>query len=165
MKSFDGPVCPQPLLLSIKPEYSRKIFAGEKGVELRRTRPKLRGSRLTFVYSSSPRKAIVGGFSIKEVLEAEPEVIWSEVGSTSGISRQAFSDYFHGCETAVALVIEDVFRFADAIELGELRAQWPGFHPPQSYRFISPDMKLTGEVLKKLRVVAEVLRESPQLSH
>ncbi len=53
------------LLLSMQPEYAKKIFNGEKTVELRRVRPKLIAGDLVLVCASCPQKALLGLFVVE----------------------------------------------------------------------------------------------------
>ena len=51
-------MCKNFLLISIKPEYAQKILDGEKTVELRKTRTRLKPGDIVLVYVSSPQQVI-----------------------------------------------------------------------------------------------------------
>ena len=51
---------PNTLLISIHPEYAKKIFEGTKRVELRRIQPKIFEDDLVVVYVTSPVKRSFG---------------------------------------------------------------------------------------------------------
>ncbi|HEY9294972.1 MAG TPA: hypothetical protein VIQ31_01115, partial [Phormidium sp.] len=60
------------LLLSIKPEYAKKIFKDQtKKVELRRVRTRLTEGDIVLVYVSSPEKVFVGSFEVEGVIESK----------------------------------------------------------------------------------------------
>lgn len=123
------------LLLSIHPKHVDAILAGTKTVELRRRRPRVDiGSAL--IYATSPRMELAGMFQIRSVTCSNLESLWQLTRERAAITRQQFDDYFIGLETGVAIQISDVIRFPNPIPLDTLRAEWPGFHPPQGFRYI-----------------------------
>ncbi len=124
------------LLLSIRPEFADKVFAGTKTVELRRIRPKVAIQDLVLVYASTPVRAIVGAFRVREVIEKSPAMLWKEVRDHAGITRRQFDDYYSGAPKAFGIFLSSVRRFHQPVELIRLRKLWPGFHPPQSYRYL-----------------------------
>ncbi|HVZ81764.1 MAG TPA: ASCH domain-containing protein, partial [bacterium] len=115
------------LLLSIKPKYANKIFSGEKTVELRRTKPNLKRGDIVAVYVSSPIMALSGEFEVDEVLEREPEELWSEVGEESGIEKNEFKNYYRGAEIAFGIKFKKVVNFKQPVPLSNLRKTWTGF--------------------------------------
>lgn len=124
------------LLLSIKPQYASKIFSGEKTVELRRTKPNLKRGDIVAVYVSSPVMALAGQFEVDEVLEREPEKLWSEVREESGIKKNEFESYYRGAEIAFGIKFKKAINFKRPVPLSNLRKTWIGFNPPQIYRYL-----------------------------
>ena len=124
------------LLLSIRPEYAESIFGGIKRVELRRLRPKVSRGDWVLVYVSSPTKALVGTFEVEGVIEERPHVLWTIVGEDAGLSRKRFKQYFAGADFGYAIKVGRIRLFRKAHSLAQLRARIPGFHPPQSYRYL-----------------------------
>lgn len=57
------------VLLSIKPEYAQKIFAGEKKYEYRKRIFKRNDVDMIVVYVTKPVGKVVGEFEIAEILE------------------------------------------------------------------------------------------------
>lgn len=127
----------QLLLMSIKPEYAEMLFSGRKTVELRRVRPAVRGGDWVLVYASSPRKALLGAFQVECVVEAHPGEIWERLGAQTGISHEAFHDYFEGSLSGVAIHVGETVRFAEPPSLDKIRESIPGFHPPQCYSYLA----------------------------
>lgn len=125
------------LLLSIRPEFAHKIFMREKTMELRRTRPTVQPGDWALVYVSSPRKAIVGAFEISDLIESSPKRLWSRAALSAAVTAEQYADYLDGAHRAFGICISRVKRFLRPVDLVELRLHIPGFHPPQSYRYLT----------------------------
>ncbi len=125
------------LLLSIRPGHAKKIFAGEKTVELRRVRPRIAEGDQILIYVSSPVKALAGVCRVHQLLEGAPEQLWPRVRDHAGMTRQEFNTYYAGAEMGFAIVLQTVGRYSNPVTLDTLREQWPGFHPPQGYQYVS----------------------------
>ena len=69
----------RPLLLSLKPCYADRVFAGLKTVELRRRIASHITNRDVFVYVSSPVMELRGGFRAGAFWHGPPEEIWAKV--------------------------------------------------------------------------------------
>ena len=132
------------VLLSIKPEFAEKIFAGEKHFEFRRRIFRSDDVHSAIVYSSSPVRSIIGEFEIDGLLKACPSDIWAETKATAGITREFFEAYFAGRDIAYALVIGKRRRYQTPIKP---KAHNPSFVAPQSYRYVG-----SGEARKWLQI-------------
>jgi len=126
------------LLIPIKPKYAEMLFEGVKSVELRRTRPRIGQGDIVLLYVSSPTKAVVGAFEVENVIEMPVEDLWPLVEGAAGLSKTEFDVYFDGTSKGVAISLSRIVRFYRPVFLAELQAHWPGFHPPQSYRYLEP---------------------------
>jgi predicted transcriptional regulator len=124
------------VLLSIKPQYSQKIFSGEKKYEFRRRKPKCAVDRV-FVYESSPAKNIVGWFSVKHVLVGSPE-------EASGIEKSNYFSYCRGRDIVYAFEIDEISKFAYPMDPFELFCD---FKPPQSFLYL--DGSKIDEIIEK----------------
>jgi len=143
--SSDGYV----LLLSIQPRYAELIFNETKKAELRRIRPRVDRGDFLFIYVSSPEKVLLGSCEVKEVRQSSPDSLWKLVNKNSGITKSEFRDYFEGVSTGYAIFIQNVQKFNRPIELSQLQQQWDGFHPPQSYRYLTiEEVDLIGSMAK-----------------
>jgi len=127
------------LLISVKPQYAEKIFGGAKTVELRRTRPRLLRGDLVLIYVTSPVKALAGACEVVEVIEGTPEALWGIVRAQAGVSAEEFCDYYAGAAIAFGIRLKNAHRLPEPLHLEQLRIEWPSFHPPQVYRYLSPD--------------------------
>jgi predicted transcriptional regulator len=123
------------LVMSIKPRYADRIFAGEKTVELRRTRPRVESGDVVLVYASAPTKALVGAFAIGGVISEEVSCLWNRYSSMLGVSHKEYREYFAGTGMAHGLLVAEYVSFVP-VPLSVLRRR-VGFRPPQSYMFWS----------------------------
>ena len=126
------------VLMSIRPQYANKIFAGTKTVELRRVKPKtLDGGDLIFVYVSSPVKSLVGAFRVASVVEKPLTPLWRAVRNHAGVTRAEFLSYYEGVDTGIAIFIKDIWLLPEPIHLAQLQKEVKDFYPPQSFRYTS----------------------------
>jgi len=123
------------VVLSIRPQYSDKIFEGKKTVELRRRFPVSapRGT-IAYIYSTSPVRAMVGSTEIENVIKLPISEIWKQYGKMAQITKGDFNDYFAGAKEGFALKISNARPFSRPVNLSELRDRF-GFEPPQSFLY------------------------------
>ncbi len=119
------------ILLSIKPDFAKKIFKEEKKFEYRKSIPK--GIKEVVVYASSPIKKIIGSFTVKKVLENTPQKIWKNTQQFAGISKAFFDKYYRGKEIALAIEIDKIKKFSIKKELSEYQITTP----PQSFCYLN----------------------------
>lgn len=127
------------LLLSIHSQYAERIFNGAKTVELRRVRPRVQEGDWVLVYVPSPVKAIVGGFRVRSVVEAEPRDLWCRVKHFACVSRQKFDTYYAGASIGFGIFLYNPRLLKHPISLGYLRQFWPSFRAPQGYHYVPID--------------------------
>lgn len=89
------------ILLSIKPEYSRRIFDGTKKYEFRKNIAQRKIDKIV-VYSSVPDQMVIGEVSVIEVISMKPSPLWELTKEDAGISRAKYRAYFKGCKEAYA---------------------------------------------------------------
>lgn len=116
------------VLMSIQPQHVRKIFSREKRFEFRRRIN--RGITRVVIYETAPTSAIVGWFTVIDVLSEPPETLWPFVEHEAGITREQYDAYFAGCATAHAIQIGGVTR-CEPIPLAQYGIQ----RPPQSWMY------------------------------
>lgn len=134
------------VILSIKPIYAEAIMAGTKKVEFRKKIFKREVEKI-FIYSSMPKKMIIGYFTILEVIEDTPSNIWKEFKDVGGISEKDFFDYYKNTEKGFSIKIDKVVKFKEEIEPEEFIEE---FCAPQSYIYI--EQKTTANSLARLGV-------------
>lgn len=93
------------VLLSIKPEFVEKIFAGTKKYEFRKSLFKKNGVKYVVIYASAPIKRVVGEFEIDDILSDDVDVIWDRTQKYSGITKAFYQSYFHNRKIANAIQI------------------------------------------------------------
>lgn len=106
------------LLLSIKPEYVEKILQGTKKFEYRKRLAKEDVS-VIYIYSTAPSMKVVASVQVIGRLSASPTALWEKTKKTSGISREKYREYFHGCKIAYAYKLGAVNVFEKAKTLSE----------------------------------------------
>lgn len=119
------------VLISIKPDFVKRIFSGEKKYEFRK-RNFSRCVNDVVVYSCAPVSRVVGEFSIGSVLEGPPQEIWRQCRRFAGITKEEFNAYFAGRSIAYAIEIHSLMRYPKELILSET------YHcrPPQSFMYI-----------------------------
>jgi predicted transcriptional regulator len=125
------------ILMSIKPEYSSKIFSGEKKFEFRKQKPKHRLDTV-YVYESQPTQKIVGWFRVTRIIPGSPDDIWNRCGKDGGIQKEDYFRYCRDKRIIYAFAIDKAVRYAFPIDPLELDR---GFNPPQSYIYVNQKME------------------------
>jgi predicted transcriptional regulator len=121
------------VLLSIKPEYVKKIKGGVKLYEFRKAIFKQNVDEI-WVYASAPVKRIVGKIHVDEILEDSPESLWSNFNEKAGINKQDFFRYFEGKDRGYVIKIKKFEAFEKPIDPYE---ENPNFTPPQSFAYLN----------------------------
>ena len=140
-------------LMSIKPRYAYRIFAGIKKYELRRwIGINLEPGSIIVVYASGKVRALIGEFIAGKVVLGTPEKIWEFIRSipSSGVGLED-KGYITGSKSAMAIEVVKPRLYKRPIELRELRMLIPGFNPPLSFREIDYGEPLYRLLIRKLR--------------
>ena len=81
------------MLLSIKPEYVRKIVSGKKKYEFRKFH--CRDDIDTIViYVTAPVKEVIGEVRLLRIIEGDVEYVWHETRGFGGILKRDFLAYY-----------------------------------------------------------------------
>ena len=91
------------VILSIRPNFCKMIFSGQKKYEYRKRVFKRTDIDRGYVYASKPFCRIVGYFTIDHVIEDTPSNIWANTHKEGGITKEYFDAYFKNCHTAYAI--------------------------------------------------------------
>jgi predicted transcriptional regulator len=139
------------LIISVKPEYARKILKGEKTIELRKCAPKRVGKDgYILIYVTAPVKELWGIYKIENIIKENPNTLWEKFGKQTGITKQEYNDYFKENKNAFGIQIQEVKNlFKHSIKLESLKNLIPGFMPPQTYRYIDKNI-INFRALKEL---------------
>ena len=119
------------IMMSIKTEYTDKIFDGIKLYELRKKTLKENVDTI-IVYSSGKAKKVIGEFKIEKIIKDSPENIWNLGEKVLGIDKKSFFNYFKNSQYAYAIKVKDVIKYnlpKDLSDFGIKKA-------PQSFCYI-----------------------------
>ena len=119
-------------ILSIKPIYANEILAGEKKVEFRKKIFKKDVERI-YIYSSMPKKMIVGYFTFNRIDEDSPKKLWEKYKDVGGINEIDFFEYFKGHKKGFSIIIDKVEKFEEEIDPIDFIEN---FSAPQSYIYL-----------------------------
>ena len=119
------------VLMSIKPKFVEKIFAGTKTFELRKN-PFKRTVDTIVIYSSSPTKKVVGEIIIDKIISSTPKLLWKSYKNNLGISEKEYFKYYKNSKVAYAIKIKKVIKYKKELELKDFGIE----KAPQSYQYI-----------------------------
>ena len=119
------------LLISIKPEFVKKILAYEKLYEFRKSIFKEDVDKI-FIYSTYPVKKIVGYFEVNEIICESPQELWNSFSEVSGISKKDFFKYYANSNEGFAIKIDNLHIFEEYIDM----SQNDDFRAPQSFCYV-----------------------------
>lgn len=122
------------ILMSIKTEYSREIFYGNKKVELRKRFSNRDDIGKILVYSSGVEKMLSGYFTISGVEKLSPLEIWDRYKDVSCIEEKRFKEYYGDTSSGVVIKIGEIYKFPSPISPKLLFGK--NFIPPQNYGYI-----------------------------
>jgi len=129
------------ILLSIKPEYVKKILSGEKLYEYRRVIPAKPVSSIV-VYASAPWRRVVCEVKVELVLMHSVGRMWLVTGDEGGISRKGFGAYFEGCVVAYAFMLGKIAKFKPALFLSDFGVK----HAPQNFVYLPDEVNVKAVV-------------------
>lgn len=129
------------VLLSIKPEFAKKIFEGTKKYEYRRVIFKNPLIKRIVVYASAPISKVIGEFDVEKVISDKPELLWEDTKKFSGISKSYFKKYFEGKEIGFAIKVKHTRMYRKPKCVYETY----GLRPPQSFAYIKKTLSITNE--------------------
>ncbi|EMM1341387.1 hypothetical protein [Enterobacter roggenkampii] len=129
----------KPILMSIKPRYSHEIITQNKKIEIRKKIGKyFTPNSYIFIYSSSPEKKIIGFFQIDAIIRFDKDSIDDNLLLKSCLTKKEMIDYIEN-EKAFGIKIKNV-NVIQPITLDEMKTLFKDFTPPQSFRYIDPNM-------------------------
>lgn len=109
-------MCMSTILLSIKPEYVRRILEGSKRFEFRRQMAKRKVERI-LIYSTAPEMKVVESVEVLGVLKDSPKKLWEITHTYAGI--QKFMGYFSNRMVAYAYRLGKLQKFDTPKKLAE----------------------------------------------
>ena len=121
------------VLLSIKPEFVEKIFAGTKKYEFRKSLFRRRDVKIIIIYASAPVKRVVGEFEIDGILSDDVSTLWERTKMHSGITKTFYNSYFQRRKTANAIQIGHLTRYEATKSLADYNIH----QAPQSFCYVT----------------------------
>jgi predicted transcriptional regulator len=122
------------LLMSVKPRYAERLFAGAKLVEIRKRFSKKWVGCRAVLYASHPVSALVGEATINSVTIGQPNEIWSRFESTIGCSWPEFQAYATSRQAVCAIELSNVLPYLAPVPLDQISSLLnQELRPPQSY--------------------------------
>jgi len=125
-------------LISIKPQFVRKILSGEKTVEVRSRAIALSPDTRLWIYSTLPVGRIEAVAIVDSVKTGAPQYIWNRFRAKIGISVSEFEEYVEESDQVSAIALVKARRVERPLTLAYLRIVVPGFHPPQFLKYLDP---------------------------
>lgn len=119
------------VLMSIKPKFVEKIFSETKTFELRKKIFKSSINTIV-IYSSSPKKKVVGEIIIDKIISSTPKLLWKSYKNNLGISEKEYFKYYKNSKVAYAIKIKKVIKYKKELELKDFGIE----KAPQSYQYI-----------------------------
>lgn len=120
-------------MLSIRPEFVKKIMAGQKRFEFRKVLFRQPVSSVV-VYATQPYGKVVGEFKIKNILRDNPDVVWKITQKSAGVTKNFFDKYYENTELAVAIEIEKFSKYEKPLSLQEFDSEIKT--APQSFCYL-----------------------------
>lgn len=120
------------VLLSIKPQFALKIFDGSKKFEFRKSIFKNSNINTVVVYASAPLQKVIGEFTIDEIIEEQPDILWEKTKKHSGITKDFFDEYFFNRDKAFAIKVKEVNRYQEPLNLIDFDINFA----PQSFVYL-----------------------------
>lgn len=129
----------QDILISLMPQFTDALLAGNKTVELRRRLINIEPGGRVWIYTKTPRATIEAIGIVDHVMAARPGRIWATYGSETALSKRDFDVYFSGVTTGCAVVFKSVYNLNESVPLIDLRKRFKNFQPPQFFKSLTPN--------------------------
>lgn len=84
------------------------------------------------MYITSPVGQVAGEFRVDDIITDELDALWDRTETQAGIDRAVFFDYFAGRDVGHAIVIGNVQRYKQPLDLQVAF----GVRPPQSFLYL-----------------------------
>lgn len=123
------------LLISIKPEFAKKILSGEKTFEFRKKLPKEPVDTM-LIYASSPVQRIIGYAHVDGIHTLPLSQLWERTKRGAGIDNGYFHEYFGWMREGSALALSSPVSLTRPVRLEEIGVR----KAPQSFMYIEKEL-------------------------
>ncbi|HEJ9487539.1 MULTISPECIES: hypothetical protein [Proteus] len=129
------------IIISIKPKYVKKIYEGNKVIELRKSVGLnfIQNNKM-YIYSSSPKKSITGHAYIEKIEKATKSEIKRSYLDKIAISADELENYLVDDKKGILIWLKEIIEYEKPIPLAKLKET--GFTAPQSYCYVSDALTL-----------------------
>lgn len=124
------------ILLSIRPQPAREIWARRKTIEIRRRWRRAPGPITALVYVTSPTRMIEGEVWLGMVTRGHPDSLWPWIDGRAAITEAEFRAYAGAAKVLSAIEIDHAEPFENPID-PRVVLNRPPMRPPRSWRYIS----------------------------
>ena len=121
------------VLLSIKPQFAERIFAGSKRFEFRKRIHRNPKVTTVVVYATKPVGKVIGEFTVLDIHTDSPKRLWRRTKAHSGIAAPAYDAYFEGKKLAFAIEVGKTQLYSRPLELRDVL---PNGYAPQSFVYL-----------------------------
>ncbi|MBQ3707374.1 MAG: hypothetical protein II889_05615 [Clostridia bacterium] len=119
------------MLLSIKPEYVKKIISGKKKYEFRKFHCREEIDTIV-IYATAPMKKVIGEAALVNIIEGDIDYVWHETRNFGGILKRDYIKYYHEREVAIAYHLGKVTVYKEPMKLEDFGLGYV----PQSFAYI-----------------------------
>lgn len=129
------------LFLPLLPEWADMILEEKKDVEIRRIMPgRLEIGDTVLLYETRRKRAIVGIAEVDTLSDGTAEYLLRSIRpDRAGMQQEELIQYLKGAKHPGAIGLRNVHRIY-RIKLEDIRAKWPMFAVPQSFRYVKAEM-------------------------
>lgn len=100
------------IMISTTPKQADLILDNpKKNVFFYKVTPANKVTRV-LIYATAPVQAVVGEFDLEKIHIVALSTAWSQHGSSSGMTKKEFEEYFANHEKAHALIAKETFRYS-----------------------------------------------------
>lgn len=119
------------ILLAINPNHVSNILNGSKRYEYRTRIPKEKINKI-FIYSTNPVQKVIAYVDVTRIISNEPNKLWEQTKSYSGIDKDYFDKYFENKSIGYAFELDNLKIYKKPKDLKEFGINVA----PQSYCYI-----------------------------
>ena len=120
------------ILMPINPEYVDEILSGNKKYEYRKIKAKRKNIDKMVIYSTSPIMRVVAEVDVEGIIEDSPEKLWEQTKKYSGITKDFYSKYYNGKESAIAYKLGNIKVYDKPKKLSDIGIKYV----PQSFIYL-----------------------------
>jgi len=138
------------IIISVHPQYARKIDSGEKIYEVRTRKMNIQDGTRVWIYRTLPDACISSTALVETIISVTPAQAWKKYARCMCIDKKNFDNYTKGRKEIHLLKISNVTILKKALTLSELRKKIPPFFAPQFFKRLNPKEEIQMALIKEL---------------